>query len=796
MQILHVGDLVRARSLRWRVSDVRAYTACRLVTLVGAEASNAGHLRHLLLPFDIIEPIARRSTLRMVGRARWRRALRSTIAGDWPAGSLASAAGATIDLLPYQLEPALAVIRGRGSRVLIADDVGLGKTVQAALVVAELHARQAADRVLVLTPPGLRDQWAQELRSRFHLAPDVVDARRIRERVAQLSFGVNPWDTWPLAISSIEYVKRPAVLHAAAACWRDVLIVDEAHAAAAAHDRHEAVARLASRAAVVVLLTATPHNGDTAAFRSLCGIGDAGDGLLVFRRTRRDAGFPVGRRVHRLVLRLTPEERRMHRLLAEFADLVRRDRGDTGRDVWLALGVLHKRAFSGAHALGESLARRLAVLSNTEAGARQMALPLGDAGETSDDDVPADWWQGLALRDTARERSLLVAMAAAAHRAAASDSKLRVLVRLLARVREPVIVFTEFRDTLTFLARAIGQPAALLHGGLSRDERTGVVASFNAGRHRLLLATDAAAEGLNLHRACRTVVNLELPWNPMRLEQRIGRVDRIGQTRRVHAFHLVAGDTGEHRLLERLRQRLHRARLDVGAPDPLGDERTVARFIVADISEDEGHDRTAVPLHAESDSASEAGRLAIARTLRRTAAEHGSGRSLAPAPCLTIARNPRTRARLGVRLLTIWEAVSEDDLGLISERRVVALALDAREWPRLDRPSLDALIADALPHLRAAVDRATREPAAGSAHAHQAFVATRLARCRAIVAATGSSGIVPMQVGLFDRRDERRAASAQSDARSFEDALQRHLWLLERHIPQTRRSTLVLVLTP
>src|SRR5262249_37075726 len=158
----------------------------------------------------------------------------------------------------------------------------------------------------------------------------------------RLSFGINPWDTWPLAVASIDYVKRPEVLHAVASCWRDVLIVDEAHAAAAGNDRHAAVTRLALRAAFVVLLTATPHNGNAEAFQSLCAIGDTGDRLLVFRRTRRDAGLPAARRVHRLVLRLTPEERRMHRLLADFAGVVRRERGDAGRDVWLALGVLHK----------------------------------------------------------------------------------------------------------------------------------------------------------------------------------------------------------------------------------------------------------------------------------------------------------------------------------------------------------------------------------------------------------------------------------------------------------------------
>ena len=107
-----------------------------------------------------------------------------------------------------------------------------------------------------------------------------------------------------------------------------------------------------------------------------------------------------------------------------------------------------------------------------------------------------------------------------------------------------------------------------------------VLAAFSSGRCTILLATDAAGEGLNLHQRCRLVVNLELPWNPMRLEQRIGRVDRIGQQRTVHAFHLIARGTAEATLLTHLRERVAAAQADIGAPDPLGDERTVTRFVM------------------------------------------------------------------------------------------------------------------------------------------------------------------------------------------------------------------------
>ena len=178
---------------------------------------------------------------------------------------------------------------------------------------------------------------------------------------------------------------------------------------------------------------------------------------------------------------------------------------------------------------------------------------------------------------------MLRELAASARLAAQHETKIAALVRFLDRVSEPVIVFTEYRDTLLQLRDAIRAPTAVLHGGLDRAERASALGDFIDGRRAILLATDAAGEGLNLHHACRIVVTLELPWNPMRLEQRIGRVDRIGQRRTVHALHLIARDTGETRILDRLRMRIAQAQADVGAADPLGshdDDLATARLVI------------------------------------------------------------------------------------------------------------------------------------------------------------------------------------------------------------------------
>src|ERR1700682_1207642 len=176
-----------------------------------------------------------------------------------------------------------------GSRVVLADEVGLGKTIQAGLVCAELLSRGAIERVLVLTPAGLREQWMHELAERFSIAATPVDAPALRRLAATLPVGLNPWSTQPIAIASIDYVKRPEVLPAAAQCLWDLLIVDEAHGVGGDSDRHAAVRALASRAAYVLLLTATPHSGDRRTFTSVCTLGSLGAGpLLVFRRRRAD----------------------------------------------------------------------------------------------------------------------------------------------------------------------------------------------------------------------------------------------------------------------------------------------------------------------------------------------------------------------------------------------------------------------------------------------------------------------------------------------------------------------------
>ena len=477
---------------------------------------------------------------------------------------LRSARAASIEIFPFQLEPALALIRGRAARVLLADEVGLGKTIQAGLMLAELQQRGWCERALVLCPAGLCQQWADELRQRFHIAAAIFDAPALRHFTATLPYGVNPWSVEAVSITSIDFIKQPEVLRAVTSVLWDIVIIDEAHQAATAPRRAAAANLLAQRSRHVVLVTATPHDGDDGAYRSLCAIGEIGrdDPLLMFRRTRETVGLKRTRRVHLLPVQPGPLEIDMHRLLAAYAKrLWQIGTGDTAGSAQLVAMVLSKRAMSSASSLAMSIERRLAGFSGHDAAAIQSGLPFDHLEQ---DEGAADATPVLAAPafDRVEEEDALRAILGVAERARHDESKVRALIRLLRRVSEPAVVFTEYRDTLAMLEETLRplRRVALLHGGLSAVERRTAVHAFNTGVADLLLATDAGSEGLNLQSRCRLVVNLELPWNPIRLEQRIGRVDRLGQLRPVHAIHLFANGTAEATVLANLHRRVRQIR--------------------------------------------------------------------------------------------------------------------------------------------------------------------------------------------------------------------------------------------
>jgi len=563
------GDTVRIRDERWIVTRQSPGADASILDVRGRDRSNLNTCASFLLPFEVVEPLTSDRSARLVGPRRWRRLTRALLTTATPSwSSLRTPLHARISLLPFQLEPALAVTHGMACRILIADEVGLGKTVQAALIVTEILERARHGRVLIVAPAALKEQWHAELRDRFSVDAWLADSASLA-RFGTARGIVNPWIGRPVTITSIDFVKRPEVMRSLEALVWDAVVFDEAHGLAGHSDRSAAAGLLAKRARTVVLLTATPHSGNDRSFDLLREIGDLDSQfpLLTFRRTRLDVGLAVSRRTTTLHVRLTLTERELHRALQAYVRTVRRERRHEGDAAHLAMMVLTRRACSSAASLARSIERRLDLLPGGGAGAApQMRLPLFDV---ADDEEPGAELAAPGLDDRDEERRWLHRILLLARRAESNESKLRVVMRLLRRAGEPAIVFTEYRDTLVRVAAVLRDFSPVtLHGALTAHERRDSLRMFTGGTTRLLLATDAASEGLNLQQRCRLVINLEVPWTPTRVEQRIGRVERIGQTQRVHAVHLVAAGTPEETYAASLSIRTSRV---AGALDRLRD---------------------------------------------------------------------------------------------------------------------------------------------------------------------------------------------------------------------------------
>ncbi len=671
------GDLVWIRGRRWRVAAARRD---RRVTRLDV----ASHDRRLtfLHPFDRAVAAPRSERWRRVRPQQALARLAHTAGRAFGPRTIASAIDADAAIMPHQLEPALAIVNGH-RRVLVADEVGLGKTVQAGLIAAETMRRNPAARLLVIVPAALLSQWLSELRRRFGIDAMVADRAGLDARARAGAFGETPWQTTGAWIASLDFLKQAHVQDGMPTRPWDLVVIDEAHAACGRSDRHAIADRLGRRARRLVLLTATPHSGDEERFERLIRIGRVGDDdLVVFRRTRADIGVANRRRVAWHGVALSEAEGRVLAALGTFERVVLRAAGATGRDAArLLLAVFRKRALSTMAALATSIDRRLAWLESGGAGETDAwAQPRLDFGDVEEDVASAEDSEGLRARTGLpedAERSWLKRLAHLSAGASHIESKVSRLVGLLCRINEPVVVFTEFRHSLEVLAGRLRlvRPIAILHGGLSAAEREDALDRFEQGAASALLATDVAGQGLNLHARCRWVVSLELPWNPARLEQRIGRVDRIGQQRPVHLTLLVARHETETDLLA------HLARRVLAARRPLGDSALI------DIPPGEDAIRRAaidrVPITPPGPSPALALCRAWTRAARAAARHLESHRTLVrrwrgPEPagrptCSALRRLPALAALTGGGSVLVFSVPVSDHLGALVARYVIAV---------------------------------------------------------------------------------------------------------------------------
>ncbi len=556
------GSLVWLRRRRWRVER----TSLDRDT-VRLDVSHREQRLTVLAPYDT--PALLKADRRLVrvrrqqGLARLAHLIGSAPSARVPAAVVTS----QIDIWPHQLEPLLAA-RGGQRRILIADEVGLGKTIQAGLILTDLLQRNPAARALVLAPASLRRQWSDELRDRFAIQACPADVafedvfQRHHRRAWQ---GPGVW------LASVDYLKQPHVFEGLPPVTWDLVVIDEAHQATGRSDRHELCDELGRRTRRLVLLSATPHDGDATRFARLLRLGTlpyATDTLRIYRRTRTEVRLAHGRVARWWKVRTTPDLTRVLDALRTF-EMVLLGRVKPGRHdtALLLLSVLRKRALSTMEALERSLTRRLEWLDvttfDTQLDWLQPAFHFG-ADDLDDEEraaLAADIGVPRALERTWLRR--LRTLAAAVRR---DEPKLAWLRGVARRTSEPFVVFTEFRHSIEALERTIGgiRTLAVVHGGLPDRHRQRELDRFLTGDASVLIASDVCSQGLNLQTRARWVIHLELPWNPARLEQRIGRLDRLGQQRRVHATLLVSDHAAERGLLASLARRTLTARGVVG----------------------------------------------------------------------------------------------------------------------------------------------------------------------------------------------------------------------------------------
>jgi|APCry1669189070_1035195.scaffolds.fasta_scaffold00023_5 superfamily II DNA or RNA helicase len=584
----------------------------------------------------------------------------------WGAASLADAETlhapfhSGIDIEDYQLEPLVRALPMLRVSLLIADDVGLGKTIEAGLVAQELILRHRARRVLVVCPAALQIQWRDQMREKFGLEFRIVDGELMRQLRRERGVRANPWTHFPRLITSIDYLKRdgprrffqealPGPGELPYPRRFDLLIVDEAHHIAPSgggryavdSDRTRAIRMLAPHFEHKLFLTATPHNGYAESFAALLELLDnqrfargippdrATLARVMVRRLKSEmkdsfevATFPP-RSIETLAVDLSDDDRAAHRALSTYTRLRLTDATEaTERTATeFVVKLLKKRMLSSPAAFARTIAQHRTTLAGLMRGEAASTLTKGRAGilramaddldEEFGDDDTFEATTDEAVRaltpffrpPTAEETGLLDAMQDWAERAVRrTDGKARALIAWLREVvcpngqwtNERVIIFTEYRDTQKWLHGQLaaeglaGDRLMTLYGGMPDDDRERIKAAFQASPSaspvRILLATDAASEGIDLQRHCHRLVHYEIPWNPNRMEQRNGRIDRHGQAQASLIYHFVprgfaetafddevrANDLdGELEFLVRAARKVEQIREDLGKVGPV-----------------------------------------------------------------------------------------------------------------------------------------------------------------------------------------------------------------------------------
>lgn len=528
--------------------------------------------------------------------------LLSKIKNETAGGLLTSLASGVIPL-PHQLHVLNRVMANNNIRYILADEVGLGKTIEAGMVIKELKARGLVKRTLVVCPTGLVTQWSAEMQEKFHekfqviLPSDYDTIRRLTDSddvYGQYSQVISPMDSikpiekhagW--TEERVEQYNQERIYSIINSGW-DLIIIDEAHRVAGSSSdvaRYKLGYLLSEASPYLLLLTATPHNGKTEPFLRLVRLLDKEAfpnaksvvkeqvAPFLIRTEKREAIDNNGNllfknRVTHLV-ELTWDERHTYQqqlyelvtsYVSETYNKALRNRKKNMCLIFLLI-IMQRMVTSSTAAIRQSLERRLEILKtqNTKLG----SLTEQDLAALDIEDGVEDALQAISL-DMEEEIGELESIIATAKQAEFQhpDVKVETLENTIdallnADRNQKIIIFTEFVATQEYLQRllvSMGYSVTILNGRMSIEERNDALREFRDNTN-IFISTDAGGEGLNLQFS-NIIINYDLPWNPMKIEQRCGRVDRIGQTRDVQIFNFIVTDTIENRVREVLEEKL------------------------------------------------------------------------------------------------------------------------------------------------------------------------------------------------------------------------------------------------
>ena len=534
----------------------------------------------------------------------------------WSYDPLLAMSTSKIEPLPHQIDAVYGhVLRKSKIRFLLAHDPGAGKTVMAGLIIKEMKLRHIAKRILIVVPGHLKDQWQRELKDKFE-EPFVIADRG----TASTLYVDSIWNRENQLITSMDFAKRDDMLESLKATQFNLIVVDEAHKMSADKygekidktKRYRLGEILSANSEHLLFLSATPHKGDSENFRLFLDLLEPGyfattemlaeylakdENTLFLRQIKEDMknfdGTPLflPRHVDTLAYSLSDPEWKLYREVTSYVQnqFNRALASGKKRSIGFALIVLQRRLASSSFALWKSLQRRrdrlLGLLDDFERSKQKTRSVTFDFEDIEDMTEEQRWeresvWEALSIAENRdelkKEIHTLEGLVRMAKNVIDGDHEIKItklrdaMIKLDTAAREKgidnkMLIFTESKDTLEYLEKRVkswGYDVCTIHGGMKLDDRVEAERIFKS-RSQVMIATEAAGEGINLQ-FCHLMINYDIPWNPNRLEQRMGRIHRYGQKYEVYVTNLVASDTIEGHIFKHLFDKLHEIKDKMG----------------------------------------------------------------------------------------------------------------------------------------------------------------------------------------------------------------------------------------